>query len=388
MTTDARTVRRRVCLVVTTPYVVNGFLMDHVNAMAQFLDVTLISNFDAFPLSDRIDPAVARQHVPLARRPAPLRDARAIARLAALFRALRPHGVITMTPKAGLAGLIAARITGVPLRLHLLTGQVWATRSGPARWSFKALDRAIMTLATDLIADSASQVRFLEREGLVRPGAVKVIGAGSVAGVDLARFRADPARRRSVRQRFGLTEEAPCFLFLGRIVREKGIPELLQAFEDVRRERPGAALMLVGPDEDGLLAPMTNRPGVIAPGPTLAPEEFIDAADVLVLPSHREGFGTVVIEAAAMGVPAIGTRIYGLTDAIIDGQTGLLVPPRDPAALTDAMVRLTESGLRGRLGAAAAQRSRERFDSRVVVGQWMAHLRGLLDTRCANVPQR
>ncbi|MCK9554183.1 glycosyltransferase, partial [Aquamicrobium sp.] len=222
--------------------------------------------------------------------------------------------------------------------------------------------------------DSPSQRDFLIDEGVISGRKLHVIAEGSLAGVDLRRF--DPARfstseRAVFRARLGIPASSAIFLFMGRITREKGVFVLLEAFEQIRGEGFDAALVMVGPldDECGGEASITAqdlhaRSGVCYAGFSERPEEFMAIADILCLPSFREGFGTVVIEAAAMAVPSIGSRIVGLVDAIRDGETGLLVEPRSSAALCGAMRRLlTEPELRLRFGAAARARCAEIFDS-------------------------
>ena len=169
-----------------------------------------------------------------------------------------------------------------------------------------------------------------------------MVADGSVCGVDTERFRPDPEARVRTRRRLRIPEEAFVFLFLGRLYREKGVYELAEAFESLRASHPEAHLLLVGPDEEGVVAALGRIPGVTTEGFTDAPEEVLAAADVLCLPSHREGFGLVIIEAAACGVPAIGSDIYGISDAIVDGETGILHRVGSVADLRHAMSRLIE----------------------------------------------
>jgi glycosyltransferase involved in cell wall biosynthesis len=204
-----------------------------------------------------------------------------------------------------------------------------------------------------------------------------VIGAGSLAGVDLQRFnrsRFSPADRLSMRVSLGIPEAASVLLFVGRITQEKGIRELLQAFGALKLIFSDAHLILVGPSDAESGVPgtigrveITHLKDVHSIGFCEAPEAFMAIADVLCLPSYREGFGTVVIEAAAMGVPTVGSDIYGLVDAVVNEETGLLVPPMDAEALAVAISRLLENKpLRIRMGEAARLRARALFDSKKI----------------------
>ena len=352
--------RRRLCYVVASGMTVTAFLREHIRAAAQHYDVTVIADapVDAFPgLPARLIP------VPIPRRIAPFGDLRALLLLIAIFRRERFDLVHSVTPKAGLLASLAGVIAGVPLRTHTFTGQVWATRRGAGRALLKMLDRMTAALATRVLADSASQREFLIAEGVVAADRIRVLGKGSVNGVDAARFRPDPVARERVRARALIPTGAVLFLYLGRLSRDKGLLDLARAFAAVE----DAWLMVVGPDEDGLAGEIRAAGGAAAArlcilGATTEPEQYMSAADVFVLPSHREGFGSVILEAAAAGIPAIGTRIYGVTDAIVEGKTGLLVSVGDIVALAASMRQLAgDAPLREALGRAARERALRDF---------------------------
>lgn len=352
--------KRRLCYVVASDMTAKAFLLDHIRAAAGHFDVTVIANTTGAGLEGipaRVIP------LPIARRIAPLADLKVLFRLIEIFRRERFDLVHSVTPKAGLLAALAGAFAQVPARLHTFTGQVWATRRGAGRLLLKALDRVTATLATGVLADSASQRDFLIAEGVVAAAKVRVLCQGSVNGVDAARFRPDPAARERVRAEAEVPAGAVLFLFLGRLARDKGLLDLAHAFSTLE----GDWLMLVGPDEDGIAGEIRAACGAAAArlrvlGSTDAPERFMAAADVLVLPSYREGFGSVILEAAAAGVPAIGARIYGITDAVADGVTGYLVAPREPAALAARMRELAGSAeLRRAMGQAARERALRDF---------------------------
>jgi glycosyltransferase involved in cell wall biosynthesis len=195
--------------------------------------------------------------------------------------------------------------------------------------------------------------------------------------VDLARFAVERFEKERVKAELSIPLEAPVIVFAGRLCREKGIVELLAAFDRLARKRcPPPYLLLIGPSESGAHAVpgaadagLTHNPTVRIVGYTATPEKYFSASDVLCLPSYREGFGSVVIEAAAMGVPAVVTRVVGLVDAVIEDETGLFVPPRDVEALARALERLLDDpGLRQKMGAAARERACRQFDATLVNG--------------------
>ncbi|MEQ1847358.1 MAG: glycosyltransferase, partial [Nitrospira sp.] len=180
-----------ICFVATTPFVVNAFLLTHLEAMADQYSVTLCVNCSAYPLSDRIDSRIRVVDFKIAREISVVRDAWAFLFLLSLFRAEKFSAVHSITPKAGLLAMLAARFAGIRFRHHTFTGQVWACRKGCVRFLLKALDRVIVHIASQVFADSLSQCRFLEEERVVEPGGISVLGPGSISGVDLRRFRPD-----------------------------------------------------------------------------------------------------------------------------------------------------------------------------------------------------
>ncbi len=375
---------KKICLVTTSPLIVNFFLLPFFASLGRKYHVSLAVNTnEKTPLADGLGAEVIS--LPILRKISPWNDLRTLAAMVRLFREKRFDAVHSFSPKAGLLAMVAARIAGVPVRIHTYTGQVWMTRSGFMRSLLATADRAIARFATHLLADSPSQRRLLLESGIVRdPGKCRVLGSGSVSGVDPARFRADTAARSAVRSETGIAPDAVVFLFLGRLTRDKGVLDLARAFTTVAAGHPGAVLLLVGPDEERL------RPAIEATcsahaaqlkfsGYTRKPERYIAAADALCLPSYREGFGTVVIEAAAAGIPAIGSRIYGITDAIVEGRTGLLHTPADAADLADKMNQLiADPVLRQRLGAGARQRALEEFDQRRLTQALLDYFRDVL----------
>lgn len=368
----------KIARVSTVPYFVAGQLKHQLEYLASLgAEVSVISS-DGPELARIAWSGNLRQvivNIPRALRP--LQDMAALVRLFLLFRRHRFDIVHSTTPKAGLLCALAGWAARAPLRLHTFTGQTWVGLAGPLRWLALGADRIIGALNTRCYADSESQRRFLVAEGIVPAARIGVIGQGSLAGVDLARFdpqRWGPSDRAALRQAIGLPEKSRVVVYVGRITRDKGIGELLQAFGTLVADGHDADLLLVGPidDEHGgadafTASRLATLPRVYPLGYTDCPEQYLALADFLCLPSYREGFGTVVIEAAALGVPTVGTQIYGLVDAVVDGVTGLLVPPRDVAALADAMRRLLDAPERlAHMGQAARQRCVAEFDANVV----------------------
>jgi glycosyltransferase involved in cell wall biosynthesis len=278
--------------------------------------------------------------------------------------------------------LLAAALAGVPVRIHIFTGQVWATRTGWKRWILKQADCFMARLATHVLADSPSQRDFMVTEGVAVAGKIRVLGEGSICGVDGMRFQPDAGKRAEIRRAHGIPEAAVAFLFLGRLNRDKGVLDLAEAF--AVQDNQNAWLLVVGPDEANLRAKMERRLGPALArtrfvGYTDRPEDFMAAADVFCLPSYREGFGMVIIEAAAAGIPTIGSRIYGVTDAIEENVTGLFHRAGDTAELAGLMAFLAgDAARRHALGEAARARALRLFSREAVTQAWMDYYRQLL----------
>jgi glycosyltransferase involved in cell wall biosynthesis len=311
-------------------------------------------------------------------------DLRAFLFLLSLFRREKFSAVHSITPKAGLLAMLAARFAGIRFRHHTFTGQVWANRSGIVRHMLKTFDRLIVQLASKVFTDSPSQCRFLEKERVVGSGGISVLGPGSISGVDVDRFRPDTESRHSVRAEFGVAEGCCVFLFVGRLTKDKGIHDLVQAFAKVAAANPRVELWLVGPDEERLMEQLSRRKlddsGLVRwLGPTLQPERYMASADVLVLPSYREGFGSVIIEAAACAIPTVAYRIDGVIDAVVESRTGVLVEVGDIEALAAALLDVSQDwDGRQRLGREARDRVSKEFSSAIVTAEWVALYKPLL----------
>lgn len=381
----------RVYLVSAVPMSLHAFFKRHIESLSQSNQVVLLANGSAKSMENLVAEGVSFSPVPIERQIAPWRDIRAIFSLWRNFWQGHPDLVLSVTPKAGLLSMIAARLAKTPVRVHIFTGQVWATRHGLARWLFKMADSVTASCATHVLADSESQRGFLIAEGVVPADKIKVLANGSICGVDTNRFQPSPSARSGVRAELGIPEDAVVFLYLGRLNRDKGIPELARAFSRLASQRPDVWLVLVGPDEEGLQVEVSKvcsdvegRLRLI--GFTTEPERYMAMADVFCLPSHREGFGSVIIEAAACAVPAIATRIYGVSDAVQDEVTGVLFEPGSEDQLLAAMATMAEnSELRDCLGLAAQQRALRDFPSGLVTSALIAYLDALLRERGRHV---
>jgi glycosyltransferase involved in cell wall biosynthesis len=309
---------------------------------------------------------------PIVRNISVLRDLHAFLFLVALFSRRKFDAIHSVTPKAGLLAALAGAIARIPVRIHTFTGQVWATRSGLAKLMLKTADKALARMATHVLVDSPSQRNFLLREGVVPAEKSRVLANGSICGVDTLRFRPDSESRKGIRRREGIAEDSVVFLYVGRLKVDKGVLDLAQAFARLGMDYGEAWLFIVGPDEEGLRPRIEGICSSVASrlrfvGFATAPQEYMAAADVLCLPSYREGFGSVIIEAASVGIPAVASNIYGITDAIELGATGLLHAAGDVADLQSKMKQMMDDPeSRAKMGANARLRARRSFSKELV----------------------
>ena len=366
-----------VMFVVSTPFAVNAFLANHIASLSKIAKVILCTNVDAYKLAPSMLNSAEVHHIPFSRQVSFGTDLKSLLMLNALVRQAKPTVIHSITPKAGLLAMLAGLLGRVPNRWHTFTGQVWTTRLGVSRSILMATDRLIVMLASKVFADSVSQCRLLRDVGIVQDGQIGMLGNGSIAGVDIKRFCSDGPNRKRLRQRIGTDGNACVFLFVGRLTKDKGMFDLIQSFLRLSETVRDIELWVVGPDEENLLQTLQEAAeGCGAPirwlGVTSAPEQFMMAADVLLLPSYREGFGSVIIEGAACGLPAIAYRIDGVIDAIVDGSSGLLVEVGQPRAFAAAMMRMAlDKELRLLLGKKARDRAVRYFNSERVTDAWL-----------------
>ena len=367
-----------VCFVLTTPFALNAFVAPTIRALlVQRCRVTVIVNTDAGELAREVVQGATVIHLNIARDIAPLKDFKTLVTLIQLFRRQRFDIVHSITPKAGLLAMLAARGVGIKVRVHTFTGQVWVTRKGAMRWLLITLDRVLAASATALLVDSTSQREFLATEKICSLQRLHVLGQGSINGVDTDKFVPDDRSWQRVREDLKIPTNALVLLYVGRMHRDKGISELVRCFAVAARRFPQLHLLLVGPDEGELVLALEfagdYRGRIHTVGLTDQAEIYMAAADVYCLASHREGFGLSLIEAGACGLPSIAYRIYGVTDAVAEGTTGLLAPLKDEAAFAEAICRLVEApALRLNMGKAARQRTLDLFSRPVIVDAWLA----------------
>ncbi len=283
--------------------------------------------------------------LPMQRAIRPIHDLHSLVRLYFMLKRERPQLVHSITPKAGLLTMTAAWLAGVPIRIHTFTGLIFPYRKGILFYVLRFMDQCICRFATHVIAEGQGVKSLLETHKITRKP-IRLLAHGNVNGIDSNYF--DPETlsetQAEIRTRYAIPEEAVVYVFIGRLVSDKGIVELVEAFLDLYATQPQAHLLLVGPMESELdpipsaiLTTIATHPAIQAVGYQSDVRLFLKMSDALVLPSYREGFPNVILQAGAMGLPCIVTDIPGCNEVIQPGKNGWIVPVKDRKELSLAL---------------------------------------------------
>ena len=281
----------------------------------------------------------------LTRKITPLKDIFAVFKLYRFLKKENPAIVHTHTPKAGIVGMMAAWLAGVPNRLHTVAGLPLMEETGFKRKVLDLVEQLTYRFATKVYPNSKGIYDFIITENFTKPEKLKIIGQGSSNGIDTDYFspqQVSGSQKNILRNTLGIGPQDFVFIFIGRLVGDKGINELVAAFTNSEFRIQNSKLLLVGPLETDLdplqaetLHAIKNNPNIIAVGYQNDVRPYFAISDVLVFPSYREGFPNVVMQAGAMGLPSIVTDINGCNEIIIHGVNGLIIPPKDSKVLSN-----------------------------------------------------
>lgn len=314
------------------------FYSDLIPALQKDYEVVGVSS-PGKELDELSEKGIHTIEVAMERRISVVSDIKSLWKMYKVLRKESPYIVHSITPKAGLITMIASWLCRVPVRIHTFTGLVWPTTKGIQRRILMATDWLTCACATHVIPEGEGvKADLLNHHITSKP--IKVLGYGNVRGVDMEYFK--PESRN--------TEDVFTFVFIGRIVKDKGINELVAAFKRVNEKHKHVRLVLVGPKEDNLdpilpetAAEIHSNNAITEVGSQKDVRPFYQNADALVFPSYREGFPNVVLEAGAMGLPSIVTDINGSREIIVESKNGTIIPPHDEQALYEAMLNWVEN---------------------------------------------
>lgn len=322
---------KKICIVVSSPMTVKSFLLKHIKVLENDYSIYIVSSEDTDYNLEFGLKSISKK-INIDRKINILNDINSIYDLYKFIRRENFDMILSVTPKAGFVSAIASFLNFTKIRTHFFTGQVWATKQGLFRILLKTIDKLIVTLNTNNLTDSFSQKNFLIKENITTEKRIKVLNKGSISGVDIKKFNLNFITRKELQYKYNVKGDEIVFMFIGRLNTDKGVFDLVKAFGKILNKYNNVKLFLIGPDEENIeskISEFLKYENVVRINYVSNPERILNVADILVLPSYREGFGTTVIEAASLGIPCVASNIYGLCDAIIDNHTGLLHQVKD-----------------------------------------------------------
>ena len=339
---------KKLIRITTVPLSLEKLLENQGQYFKAFYDITFISSNPAQLKQTAEKQGVSYFPLEMTRKITPLQDLRCLIQLYHFLRKEKPLIVHTHTPKAGIVGMLAARLAGIPIRLHTIAGLPLMETKGLKRWLLILVERITYFCATKVYPNAEGLLKFILENRLAPRKKLKVIGKGSSNGIDTSYFSKGQIEETKVsvlRESLKIKSSDFIFCFVGRLVGDKGVNELVHAFCEVQNEIPEAKLLLVGPYETDLdpLEKITQKrintnPNIITTGFQADIRPYLVLSDTFVFPSYREGFPNVVLQAIAMEVPCIVSDINGCNEIIREGETGAIVPPKQTQPLVDKMV--------------------------------------------------
>lgn len=377
-------VLNKIIRVATVPLSLNILLRNQFKFLRKYYHVVAISSpgEDLFEVGTREN--VDIKGIEIKRKISIINDITALYKLYVYFRKEKPLIVHSITPKAGLLSMMAAKLAGIPIRMHTFTGLIFPTSTGAMKHLLIWMDRLLCYCATNIYPEGQGVRNDLVKYNITKKP-LKILANGNVNGIDLTFF--DPSifseeDKLSLKEKLAILPDDFVFIFIGRLVKDKGINELIHAFKKLSSSK--AKLLLVGslePDhglEDNTLHEIKNNPDIISVGFQKDVRLFLAISDALVFPSYREGFPNVVMQAGAMGLPSIVTDINGSNEIIIHNENGIIIPPKNDLFLYESMVMVSKDhALREKLKRNARQMIADRYQQSVVLNALLEEYKNL-----------
>lgn len=381
----------KLCIISTIPATIKAFFgaqLEYLHENSFDISVITSSGLSSQDFNKDLPEDIILYTIAMGRTIEPLKDVKALKDIYKIIRENHFDIVQYVTPKAALLGSIASWLAGVPVRLYLMWGLYYITQKGFKKFLFKTIEKIICRLSTTIAPDSKGNCKLAVDEGLCKAEKVAVVGHGSANGVDIEIFNPDRLieEREKNRTELGFSDEDIVFGCIAAIVGDKGINELIEAFKIVSAGHPKAYLLYIGqttekdPVNDSTVKALDNHNKIIHLGWQTEPQKYLAAMDIFVLPTYREGFGVVNIEASAMELPVISTDVPGPQESIVNGETGILVPARQVEPLVQAMVTLLEKPLYAKqLGKAGRKRVIEYYEQKKLWQAILEHRLSLIE---------
>ena len=371
---------KKLVRITTVPVSLVVLLRGQLQFMSQFYEVLAVSSKGAELDLLESQSGLRISEVNMTRKITPFKDLAALWNLYRLLKREKPEMVHTHTPKAGLLGMLAAQLAGGPVRLHTVAGMPLLERQGLIRKVLVVAEKLTYMCATRVYPNSQAMMQLIESHRYCSPKKLKVIGNGSSNGIDTSIF--DPQLftsqvKHDTRASLGIFADDIVYCFIGRMVADKGVKELVEAFVKINHHNRSTKLLLIGPFENDLdpldqstVDKILNHPSIIWKDFQADVRPFLSISDIFVFPSYREGFPNVVMQAGAMNLPCIVTNINGSNEIIHQEENGIIVPVKNSKALQDAMEQLTHNpALRKTLSMNARQMIVSRYDQHYVMNE-------------------
>lgn len=363
--------KQKIIRITTVPISLEKLLSGQLQFMSSFYKVIAVSaqkeNLERLGKNQGIDVFFLE----MTRKITPLKDVLAVIKLYFFLKKTRPFIVHSHTPKAGIVGMLAAKLAGVPHRLHTVAGLPLLEVTGLKRRVLDAVEKFTYSCATMVYPNSLGLKKIILDNNYCDSKKLKILANGSSNGIDTSYFNPElysDEQNLKLKNELGIQADDFVFIFVGRLVKDKGINEMVAAFEHVQKENTKVKLLLIGDYENDLdplnsqtVESINNNPSIIAAGFKNDVRPYLSVANVLVFPSYREGFPNVVMQAGAMGLPSIVSNINGCNEIIIEHENGLIIPVKDEIAIVSAMKTVLSNSL---LTAKMKENSRKMIVSR------------------------
>lgn len=344
---------KKIMRITTVPISLKNLLKGQLKYMSSFFNIIGISSSGNEIKDIEKEEGIRVIEIEMTRSITPLKDLVSVYRLYKTFKKEKPFIVHTHTPKAGTVGMIASKLAGVPHRLHTIAGLPLLEARGMKRWLLNTVEKITYACATKIYPNSFGLQDIILSNKFTKPSKLKVIGNGSSNGIDIDYFNReilDSKEILALRNNLTLHNNDIVFIFVGRLVADKGVNELISAFKNICKKHNNVKLLLVGTFEqeldpllEDILKEIESNNNILDVGWQTDVRLYFAVSNVLVFPSYREGFPNVVMQAGAMNLPSIVTDINGCNEIIKNNINGIIIPPKSEKELFSAMMRLIEN---------------------------------------------